>query len=113
MKLYTNPFEAMSAVNNILTGRGLDLFEGDWAKEILQYTCQRRYKNGDIYFNVMLQLTEKGFNIVKEKLGRVDYTFGSYSMPGDPYVRITITIDSVLQILTLVEENSVDAIMAL
>lgn len=113
MTMYTNPFEAMTVANSILVKKGLSIYEGDWAKEILEYRCNRRYQYGEIYYEVDIQLTSEGFNEARRTFGIVDYTICAYSIPNDPYVRIKITLEGVLSLRVLVPEEECDAIMAL
>lgn len=112
MQRYSDPFEAMDAVHGILVKRGLSLNEGNWSKEILSYTCDRRYDK-DVHYEITILLTENGFNEVKRQLGMVNYTISTYSVQGDSLVRIKLSIEGVLHLLVLVPEDTIDAIMAL
>lgn len=113
MNKCTNPFEAMLVANSIMVRRNLDVMEGEWAKEILSYTCNRKYGAGEITYEVEIHVTQKGFNEVKETLGTVDYAISTYRVTNDPYVRVTISLEGILKFLVLVHEEACDAIVAL
>ena len=112
MQKYTDPYEAMTVANSILVKRGLCPHEGEWTREIISYDCNRVYEGG-VHYEVSIHLTAAGFNAVKEQLGPVDYTISSWRVAMDPYVRIKITLESVLHLLVLVLEEECDAIVAL